>query len=58
MDLLEGGDEMNVSIVTCQLFQVNVVGVHLVYKEAREKKSTQSTSTLEVAQLAPIPMER
>ena len=39
---------MNIS-VTSDRYQVKEVGIHLVYKEAEEKKSTQSLS-LEVAQ--------
>ncbi|XP_052210520.1 disease resistance protein RUN1-like [Diospyros lotus] len=47
-DQLEGGDEVNISI-TSDRYQVKEVGFHLVYKEAEEKKSTQSHS-LEVPQ--------
>ncbi|XP_052175772.1 disease resistance protein RPV1-like [Diospyros lotus] len=47
-DQLEGGDEVNIS-VTSGHYQVKEVGIHFVYKEAEEKKSTQSLS-LEVAQ--------
>ncbi|XP_052209589.1 disease resistance protein RUN1-like [Diospyros lotus] len=48
-DLLEGGDELNISIFTSQDFHVKEVGVHLVYEESQVKKSTQCAS-LEVAQ--------
>ncbi|CAL5340835.1 unnamed protein product [Camellia sinensis] len=40
---LEGGDELNISVVGNEDFQVKEVGVHLVYKE-QEEKSSQSTS--------------
>ncbi|KAL7257920.1 hypothetical protein ACSBR1_004109 [Camellia fascicularis] len=39
---LESGDELNISVVGNEFFQVKVVGVHLVYKE-QEEKSSQST---------------
>ncbi|CAL5340864.1 unnamed protein product [Camellia sinensis] len=42
-DQLESGDELNISVVGNERFQVKEVGVHLVYKEQKEK-STQSTS--------------
>lgn len=48
-DLLEGGDELNISVITSQDFHVKEVGIHLVYEEAQEKKSTQCAS-LKVAQ--------
>ncbi|THG21501.1 hypothetical protein TEA_011173 [Camellia sinensis var. sinensis] len=34
---LEGGDELNISVVGDENFQVKEVGVHLVYKEQEEK---------------------
>ncbi|XP_028057097.1 disease resistance protein TAO1-like [Camellia sinensis] len=40
---LKGGDELNISVVGNEDFQVKEVGVHLVYKE-EEEKSSQSTS--------------
>ncbi|THG21559.1 hypothetical protein TEA_018148 [Camellia sinensis var. sinensis] len=40
---LKGGDELNISVVGNEDFQVKEVGVHLVYKE-QEEKSSQSTS--------------
>ncbi|GMP63414.1 hypothetical protein CsSME_00025123 [Camellia sinensis var. sinensis] len=40
---LEGGDELNISVVGNEDFQVKKFGVHLVYKE-QEEKSSQSTS--------------
>ncbi|CAL5399060.1 unnamed protein product [Camellia sinensis] len=40
---LEGGDELNISVVGNEDFQVKEFGVHLVYKE-QEEKSSQSTS--------------
>ncbi|CAL5398984.1 unnamed protein product [Camellia sinensis] len=40
---LESGDELNISVVGNEYFQVKEVGVHLVYKE-QEEKSSQSTS--------------
>ncbi|CAL5401696.1 unnamed protein product [Camellia sinensis] len=40
---LEGGDELNISVVGNWCFHVKEVGVHLVYKE-QEEKSSQSTS--------------
>ncbi|KAI8021874.1 TMV resistance protein N [Camellia lanceoleosa] len=40
---LEGGDELNISVVENGYFHVKEVGVHLVYKE-QEEKSNQSTS--------------
>ncbi|CAL5398794.1 unnamed protein product [Camellia sinensis] len=40
---LEGGDELNISVVGNGYFHVKEVGVHLVYKE-QEEKSSQSTS--------------
>ncbi|KAL7218274.1 hypothetical protein ACSBR2_011531 [Camellia fascicularis] len=40
---LEGGDELNISVVGDEDFQVKEVGVHLVYKE-QEEKSSQSNS--------------
>ncbi|XP_028091613.1 disease resistance protein RPS4B-like [Camellia sinensis] len=40
---LEGGDELNISVVGDEDFQVKEVGVHLVYKE-QEEKSSQLTS--------------
>ncbi|KAL7257879.1 hypothetical protein ACSBR1_004069 [Camellia fascicularis] len=40
---LESGDELNISVVGNEFFQIKVVGVHLVYKE-QEEKSSQSTS--------------
>ncbi|XP_052210468.1 disease resistance protein RPV1-like [Diospyros lotus] len=48
-DLLEVGDELNISIITSPDFHVKEVGVRLVYEEAQENKSTQCAS-LEVAQ--------
>ncbi|CAL5340836.1 unnamed protein product [Camellia sinensis] len=42
-DQLKGGDELNISMVGNEDFQVKEVGVHLVYKE-QEEKSSQSTS--------------
>ncbi|CAL5398996.1 unnamed protein product [Camellia sinensis] len=42
-DQLKGGDEMDISMVGNEDFQVKEVGVHLVYKE-QEEKSSQSTS--------------
>ncbi|GMP63376.1 hypothetical protein CsSME_00025094 [Camellia sinensis var. sinensis] len=40
---LESGDELNISVVGNEYFQVKEVGVHFVYKE-QEEKSSQSTS--------------
>ncbi|GMP63342.1 hypothetical protein CsSME_00025070 [Camellia sinensis var. sinensis] len=40
---LEGGDELNISVVGNEDFQVKEVGVYLVYKE-QEEKSSQSIS--------------
>ncbi|CAL5340882.1 unnamed protein product [Camellia sinensis] len=40
---LKGGDELIISVVGNEDFQVKEVGVHLVYKE-QEEKSSQSTS--------------
>ncbi|CAL5399012.1 unnamed protein product [Camellia sinensis] len=40
---LKGGDELNISVVGNEDFQVKEVGVHLVCKE-QEEKSSQSTS--------------
>ncbi|CAL5401857.1 unnamed protein product [Camellia sinensis] len=40
---LENGDELNISVVGNEYFQVKEVGVHFVYKE-QEEKSSQSTS--------------
>ncbi|KAI8021801.1 putative disease resistance protein RPP1, partial [Camellia lanceoleosa] len=40
---LERGDELNISVVGNEDFQVKEFGVHLVYKE-QEEKSSQSTS--------------
>ncbi|KAL7257852.1 hypothetical protein ACSBR1_004046 [Camellia fascicularis] len=40
---LEGGDELNISVVGDEDFQVKEFGVHLVYKE-QEEKNSQSTS--------------
>ncbi|GMP63452.1 hypothetical protein CsSME_00025142 [Camellia sinensis var. sinensis] len=40
---LEGGDELNISVVGDEDFQVKEFGVHLVYKK-EEEKSSQSTS--------------
>ncbi|CAL5340726.1 unnamed protein product [Camellia sinensis] len=40
---LEGGDELNISVVDNGYFHVKEVGIHLVYKE-QEEKSNQSTS--------------
>ncbi|CAL5340867.1 unnamed protein product [Camellia sinensis] len=40
---LKGGDELNISMVGNEDFQVKEVGVHLVYKE-QEEKSSQSSS--------------
>ncbi|GMP63298.1 hypothetical protein CsSME_00025037 [Camellia sinensis var. sinensis] len=40
---LESGDELNISVVGNEYFQVKEVGVHFVYKE-QEEKSGQSTS--------------
>ncbi|CAL5340855.1 unnamed protein product [Camellia sinensis] len=47
---LEGGDELNISVVGNEDFQVREVGVHLVYKE-EEEKSSQSTSEEASSQL-------
>ncbi|XP_052209887.1 disease resistance protein RPV1-like isoform X10 [Diospyros lotus] len=38
-DQLEGGNEVNISVASDR-YQVKEVGIHLVYKEAEEKKST------------------
>ncbi|KAL7237856.1 hypothetical protein ACSBR2_004041 [Camellia fascicularis] len=40
---LESGDELNISVVGNEYFQVKEVGVHFVYKE-QEEKGSQSTS--------------
>ncbi|CAL5340878.1 unnamed protein product [Camellia sinensis] len=40
---LESGDELNISVVGNEYFQVKELGVHFVYKE-QEEKSSQSTS--------------
>ncbi|GFS31636.1 hypothetical protein Acr_00g0018420 [Actinidia rufa] len=46
---LEGGDELNVSVVGREGFQVKEVGVRIVYKEEQEEKSIQIHSTSEAA---------
>ncbi|GFY95026.1 disease resistance protein (TIR-NBS-LRR class) family [Actinidia rufa] len=48
-DQLEGGDELNVSVVGGARFQVKEVGVRIVYKEEQEEKSIQIQSTSEAA---------
>ncbi|XP_057502661.1 uncharacterized protein LOC130786363 [Actinidia eriantha] len=49
---LEGGDELNVSVVGEEGFQVKEVGVRIVYKEEQEEKSIQIHSTIEAAAAA------